>query len=220
LSGGVQVDNQGQPQRLVPGRHEFAVDSHSCCWHDTVAYGLLQPAEIVIEHGPKTGSWYASSHSHPNKAETRDLFTAWIDHGTKPDNASYAYVVAPGAADTQALTDAAGHPVSVLSNTAKLQAVSHSTLGLTAAAFYSPDALDLPESRYLPGGASLRVDTPCLLLARATEDGIELTLANPKNLPARIELQLTCSRREPQTLSVDLPDGHAAGSSVSAIVPQ
>ena len=78
-----------------------------------------------------------STPAAPPKRRTRRWQTLWLDHGTDPVDASYAYVLLPGASRrTVAARAADRHWLSVLANDGGRQAVAVPSLGLTAANFW------------------------------------------------------------------------------------
>ncbi|UUN29784.1 polysaccharide lyase 8 family protein [Streptomyces sp. FIT100] len=84
-----------------------------------------------------TGSWSAVNASGPTTPDTRQYVLLQRDHGTNPAGAGYAYVLLPGFTAAQTAARASAPTVSVLANTADVQAVSHSGLGITMANFFA-----------------------------------------------------------------------------------
>ncbi len=67
----------------------------------------------------QTGTW--DSIGTATGSVTQNVFSAWVDHGTTPQNAGYAYAVLPGVNSTSLGNYLASSPLTVLSNTANLQ---------------------------------------------------------------------------------------------------
>ncbi|MFD7712288.1 polysaccharide lyase 8 family protein [Streptomyces sp. NPDC059786] len=87
----------------------------------------------------RTGAWADINTTSTTERRTRHWQTLWLDHGTDPSDAAYAYVVMPGASRHQVAARAADHRwLSVLANDARRQAVRLPSLGLTAANFWQP----------------------------------------------------------------------------------
>lgn len=56
----------------------------------------MSPANVTVQGEDQTGSWskvYSSSGS--TEQITKSVFSVWINHGIKPDNGSYQYLVVP-----------------------------------------------------------------------------------------------------------------------------
>jgi chondroitin AC lyase len=205
LKGDVVLSTADSTKVLDHGDHTS--ETPQWVWHDSVAYGFLEPAKLHLQNDAKSGSWYASSHSHPNRQETGDLFTAWIDHGTEPEGASYGYVVVPAVARDETARYLTEMPVRVLANRNSLQAVVHDGLGLLGAAFFEPAEIEVR------AGLTIQVDTPCLLLARETSGELQLTVANPENKAAEVNVVVS-SGGSNQKIVIPLSEGPQAGSSV------
>ncbi|MET7703150.1 polysaccharide lyase 8 family protein [Streptomyces sp. NPDC005485] len=86
----------------------------------------------------RTGAWSDINTSSTTERRTRRRQTLWLDHGTDPVDATYAYVLMPGASRRAVAARAADHDwLSVLANDARRQAVHVGGLGLTAANFWA-----------------------------------------------------------------------------------
>jgi hyaluronate lyase len=87
----------------------------------------------------RTGAWNDINTTSTTERRTRRYRTLWLDHGTDPTDASYAYLLMPGATRRTVAARAADHRwLEVLSNTAAQQAVTIRSLGYTAANFWQP----------------------------------------------------------------------------------
>ena len=141
------------------------------------------------------------------------LFSLNINHGLRPENETYAYLVRPNVKNVQEAGSYANHiSVEILSNTEQLQAVYHPELDVMEAIFYQAGSLKLTD------GSVLKVDAPCALLWNGRTQRINL--ANPycesKN-PLTVIVTLTKNGKS-HTLSFDMPQGEFAGSTVAKSV--
>ncbi|WAL98069.1 polysaccharide lyase 8 family protein [Streptomyces sp. Je 1-369] len=85
----------------------------------------------------RAGAWSDINTGSSTERRTRRWQTLWLDHGTDPTDATYAYVLMPGASRRTLRARAADRRwLSVLANSAKVQAVAVDALGLTAANFW------------------------------------------------------------------------------------
>ncbi|GGS59901.1 polysaccharide lyase 8 family protein [Streptomyces griseoviridis] len=97
---------------------------------------VLDGAALHTLREDRTGAWSDIGTGSPER-RTRRWQTLWLDHGTDPAGATYAYVLLPGAGRADVARRAAGRPgLTVLANDAGCQAVSVPALGLTAATFW------------------------------------------------------------------------------------
>ena len=160
---------------------------------DGLRYTPLQPESLLLTTATQTGNWKAvfDSPATPKADVTKNIFTLWIDHGTHPANAAYSYAVSPAGA--------APAPT-ILSNTAKLQAVQSGKAGPIAAVFWAAGSADL-------AGTSIQVDAPCLLLL----DASRVTVSDPTQKLTKLRIELGG-----KSAVVQLPRAGDAGKSVTA----
>ncbi len=185
--------------------------------HDGITYFDLAGGRLHLHQGTATGSWHDISRSASAEPISHDLFTLWLDHGSTPQSAAYAYVVAP----TLALADVQrgqSPVIELIANTASLQVVREANLGLTGIVFYEAGSADLG-----PHG-TIAADQACLLLLREAGDRLVLSAANPLNAAADLTLQLSQKLSGEgvvdllgggSQLVLVLPGGGSAGQSVT-----
>ncbi|MET8077383.1 polysaccharide lyase 8 family protein [Streptomyces sp. NPDC005303] len=126
------VDNrnlgESGTQSFVRGRGWAHLEGHG---------GWLVPEGLRTLREDRTGAWSDINTSSTTERRTRRWQTLWLDHGTDPVDASYAYVLMPGASrSTVAARAADRHWLSVLADDSGCQAVRVGSLGLTAANFW------------------------------------------------------------------------------------
>ncbi|MDT0481294.1 polysaccharide lyase 8 family protein [Streptomyces doebereineriae] len=126
------VDNrnlgEGGTQSFLRGRDWVHLEGHG---------GWLVPGDLRALREDRTGAWSDINASSTTEQRTRRWQTLWLDHGTDPVDASYAYVLMPGASRHAVAARAADHHwLSVLANDRVCQAVRVDRLGLTAANFW------------------------------------------------------------------------------------
>ncbi|MFJ4935413.1 polysaccharide lyase 8 family protein [Streptomyces pseudovenezuelae] len=126
------VDNrnlgEGGTQSFVRGPGWAHLEGHG---------GWLVPEGLRALREDRTGAWSDINTSGTTERRTRRWQTLWLDHGTDPVDASYAYVLMPGASRrTVAARAADRHWLSVVANDSACQAIRVDRLGLTAANFW------------------------------------------------------------------------------------
>jgi chondroitin AC lyase len=163
--------------------------------HGTTGYFFPESQPVVAQIEKRTGAWRTICQGLPDDPrETDDVFTAWINHGAKPQGGGYAYIVLPETTAEQ--LDAYAAPV-IIVNTPQQQAVWHPCLQRGAAVFYQPGQIALPD------GTILSVDKPCALLVVEKDGLLEISLADPNQTEARITVSL--AGKETRTINFDLP---------------
>ncbi|CQR61582.1 polysaccharide lyase 8 family protein [Streptomyces leeuwenhoekii] len=99
---------------------------------------IVLDGELRTLREDRTGAWSDINTTSATERRTRRWQTLWLDHGTDPVDAAYAYVLLPGATRRTTARRAAGarRRLSVLANDAARQAVAAPLLGVTAANFW------------------------------------------------------------------------------------
>lgn len=126
----------------------------------------------------RTGAWSDINTTSSTERRTRRWQTLWFDHGTDPTDASYAYLLMPGAGRRALAARAADpHWLSILANDNARQAVAIRSLGLTAANFWTAGTV-----------GPLTVDRPAAVLSRRRGRTATLTVSEPPRTGLPVEL--------------------------------
>ena len=181
--------------------------------HDETAYILDGKETVALSTGPATGSWKAINRDEPSDPVTRDLFCLWVDHGIRPRDGTYEYIVLPGADVGAAKFWATSPPVQVVRNTSELQAVHDNRDDTWALVFSRPGTVDIGSGR------PLSVDRACLVLLIQDGHGLTVHLADPAQGRGVVHMILkeTAGAR---ILDLRLPEGGGEeGSTVQGRFP-
>ena len=81
----------------------------------------------------RTATWSQINSGGTTSSTTKNYLTLWFDHGVKPTNATYAYVLLPNYTTAQVSTYAASPEITILENSTNAQAVKETTLNVVAA---------------------------------------------------------------------------------------
>ncbi|MGD8171360.1 polysaccharide lyase family 8 super-sandwich domain-containing protein [Vibrio sp. TRT 21S02] len=178
LNGPVTVDGQ------VYQKGSRQLVGSSWVHHDGVGYVFPASWYGHMENDTKQGNWRSINKGQPDEVVSDDVFMLRIGHSWQPTNASYQYIVLPekSASDTQAY--AANRPVTVLSNTSSLQAVTHTSLNITGIVFHKAGSL------VLSSGKEITVDKPSVVLVNESKPEPEITLSTP-GLGTLVKVTLT-----------------------------
>ncbi len=157
-------------------------------WHDGIGY---RGAGMKLETGKREGDWrYLEGGLAEPVPVVQDLFTLTVDHGLRPQNASYTFAILPGATPEETAGWKNGR---ILACTVELQAVEFAD-GTTGAIFYAPGTL-----------GDFTTDSPGVFLI----GGEQVYAADPT-----AKLKSMTLRRNGVSKTVELPSGEQAGSTV------
>ena len=145
------------------------------------------------------------------RAANRMVLGSTTDRGKydvySPHDATYQYIVLPGASLRRTVERARKPAISVLANNDGIQAAWDKRLGVGMMAFRMPGSLKTP-------AGIATVDHICLLMIRRTAKGWKITAANPENLPLNLHVKMGKTE-----ITMRLPGGNFAGSSIFSMKP-
>ncbi len=221
----VIISQEGEVKDLPHGSHELA----NVAWilHDSVGYILPQSPKIMISNQQEQGRWsdITDQKNISDELVNMEVFTAGFDHGQRPQNASYQYIVVPNTSiDELQSTSGDLREVDIISNTSDIHAVKSSKLDMCQIAFYKAgEVLIVPQLR-------LRLASQGMVMTKLRNDRIyEMTVADPSRKLDKMMITLTgkyrCNEQHvlatPDTdgrstiLIIDLPKGVYSGKSIT-----
>ncbi|MFI5552567.1 polysaccharide lyase 8 family protein [Streptomyces sp. NPDC051738] len=137
---GVPVETVVDNRNLGEGGTEAFVRGPG--WAHLAGHGgwVVPYGDLRTLREDRTGAWSDINTTSTTERRTRRWQTLWLDHGTDPVDATYVYLLMPGADRREVAARAAqgAHWLSVLANDSTCQAVGVPSLGLTAANFWQP----------------------------------------------------------------------------------
>lgn len=166
----VLVGSDGNVQR-VGGC--IATDKVKAVQYGGVGYVFPDGGKVVAELKSQSGLWYDINHTQPQGNVRKDVFTVAIDHGVRPSDAVYSYILVPESDSASVLPRYAADRIAILRNTPSVQAVQHKQLGIWQFVFYAA-------ATYRDRNISVTVDKPCAVMVRRQSDGgVMLHVADP-----------------------------------------
>ncbi|MEK4003320.1 polysaccharide lyase family 8 super-sandwich domain-containing protein [Paenibacillus sp. FSL H3-0333] len=160
-------------------------------YNDQTGYVFPDNTDFQVKKETKTGKWADVVTGSSTEPITKPVFSMWLDHGVKPVNASYQYIVLPGKSPEEVGSYAEASPISILANTPSVQAVRHRSLGIAELLFYQPGTVTLRE------GLTVTVDKPSMVIVDESADPVRISVANPET--PGITVNVTLNRNGDQT---------------------
>ena len=222
MRGDVTVARGGAPEMLANGSRKL--EGVEWVHHDGVGYAFPEHTTICLSNQAQEGRWsdITDEKAVSDHAVSEDVFTLWLDHGHRSENASYQYVVAPDVAvDTLANRV---RPIEILVNTRDVQAVKHEGLGICQIAFYNAGEVQVTE------GTCVRMDSQGMVMVKMEEDRVvQVSVSDPSRRCSRATVTVSGiyestadgvvaipdEDRQTTLLLVDLPQDAYAGKSVT-----
>lgn len=226
MKSDVSIMQDGTSRTLRQGEHELS----RVKWvhHDKVGYIMPEPARIIVSNQVEQGRWSdLTDQKHVSEdIISKEVFMVGFDHGSRPHNASYQYIVVPDVSVGE-MTDTGGNnrDIEILSNTPELQAVENKKLDICQIVCYRAG-----EEVELSNGSSVKMGSPGVAMLKMGGGGIEeLTVADPSRRLSSIGVTVPGTytarsdewvadpdkKQDTTLIRVDLPQGVYAGKSVT-----
>lgn len=103
----------------------------------------------------------------------------WLDHGTDPENETYAYCILPNKTPEETAVYFSEPDIRVLANNEKVQAVKELSIGVTGTVFWESGSF---------GG--ITVTQPCIVMVKETETEIVISVADPTHKLTECTLEI------------------------------
>jgi len=186
LTTNVVVKSRKDQVTLERGQHQL--ENVNWVLHGGVAYVFGEPRAINITNTAATGNWRDINHQvrASDKDVSMDVFSLWIDHGVRPVNASYEYIVVPGVETARLERYEKSGVIQVVENNSEIQAVHHRGLNQTHVVFYRAGKVKVNDHIWLA------VDQPCMVLVRANEKSVEqIAVSDPTHKLTALQLKVS-----------------------------
>ena len=223
LQNEVVVKTQSGRQTLKKGKHQLT--GVSWVLHDSVAWFFPSPTAVSLHNTMFSGNWRQINHQDWATGDMveKDLFSVWLNHGTKPKDADYEYIVLPGMDAASMESYQKKSPVIILSNKPELQAVKHKSLNIIQVVFYRAGLIKLTDR------ITLTAESPCIVMVQIKGDSIgKITVSDPTQKLKSLEITVNTkvgatgnhwrsawnNDKKLSTIQIDLPTGDYAGKSV------
>jgi len=174
-------------QQLQHGNRQL--DDVKWVYHDKIGYIFPQPATVSVSNQAEQGRWsdITDQKNISKEIVSKEVFMLWFDHGIRPSNASYQYIVVPDVS-VQELQETAddNRNIEILSNTAEIQAVKHRKLGLCQIAFYKAGKVEISE------GIRVRSKSQGMVMLKLQGERIDkMTVSDPSRKLSRMKITVS-----------------------------
>jgi chondroitin AC lyase len=192
------------------GKNQVKVDSIDLSKQKDIRFYCGNKGYIVmnstagkVKTDVRTGKWNDIMRLYPDTMIVKEeVFSAWISHGSQPQNASYQYLIIPSA-DAGKTRDFNLDDLQVISNTSELQAVYLHHLNKYFIAAYQPADAKLSNNIHL------KSDQPGLFILSPGKGNSILTISDPTQKLETINVSINEKK-----YVVHLPSGNYKGNAV------
>jgi hyaluronate lyase len=141
-----------------------------CALDSSGGYYFPNGANVTALRQARTGKWSDIDAGGTTTSYTRNYLSLIWDHGVKPTNATYAYVLLPNYTATSISNYALNPEIIILTNTPVMQAVGETTLNILAANFWTNGSQTV---------GILTASNQCSVICRQTNGVLEIDASDP-----------------------------------------
>ncbi|MEO6135405.1 MAG: polysaccharide lyase family 8 super-sandwich domain-containing protein, partial [Ginsengibacter sp.] len=204
LLGGAKISLNGKIKNA--GKEQNA-DNPDWVWQQNIGYFFLQPSNVNVSAGAQSGNWASINASRSKEKITGNVFKLWINHGVKPTDGSYAYMVVPGI-NVEGMNLYNKQNIKVVENSNSIQAVKNENLQMMQIVFHKAGTIN-------DNGVLISADKPCVLLLKNIDSkNISMYVADPSQKLEEVNITIKTKLLNGEKKMVcNLPTGNFAGSS-------
>lgn len=224
LNGDVRIFSENQESLIQKGENEF----HQVDWihHDGIGYVFPEPTAVHIANQRATGAWWRINKQadSPKEEISKEVFMAWLDHGEKPVEETYQYIVVPAISIEKLKRNKSRQNIQILSNTPEVQSVRHLGLNICQTVFYKAGTLQITDL------LKLRCHSPGIVMVKSEGNYLsEISVSDPNRELRKMVLSISTKfekegddfkavwneKEKISEITIDLPQGDYAGKSVT-----
>ncbi len=220
----VTINQNGNVEILEKGNRQL--ENVKWVHQDRIGYVFPEPATINISNQTQTGRWsdITDQKNISDELVSEEVFMLWFDHGRRPRNGSYEYIVVPDVDQNELIeTSNSNRDIDILSNTSELQAVKSNKLSICQMAFYKSGELDVSD------GLNVKLESQGMVMLEMNGNRIEkMTVADPSRKLSKMLLTVSGvydsvgadyiaypdEDQSSTTFMINLPQGVYAGKSM------
>lgn len=210
---------------IIP-KGETVYENVDWVYHDGIGYIFPNATGVHIKNNTASGSWFEINRQTDSPKDTvkEDVFKLWLDHGTRPGNETYEYIIVPATSAEELNQNYSKNNIQILSNTPELQVVNHLGLGMVQAVFYKAGTVEIEDN------LQLSCDSPGIVMFRYDGKNLtELTVSDPNRELKRMHVTVSANiekdgdqftsvwdpTKKLSNITIDLPQGVYAGKSIT-----
>lgn len=190
---------------------EKYIDDIESIWHNRVGYFFPSAQSVDLRIEERSGDWRTIRSSQENEnRESKSVFQLGIQHGIKPNNASYAYILLPGIDNAEDIARfRENSAIKIVYNTENLQAVNDIELGIWQMIFYDS------ATNYEDENILIKTDIPSIIMLKKVGDSAyELFVSDPNQTYKKACVSVLFKKKgQFKHSEIDLPSSPYAGQS-------
>ncbi len=171
-----EVTVSAKNKKSVIARNEKEYENVDWVFQDGIGYAFPNPTTVNIRNMETIGSWWLinKQNDSPKDEVKLDVFKLWLNHGERPSEESYEYIVVPATSVEKMEQNNSKNNVVILSNTPEIQAVKNTALNICQLVFYKAGLIQISDE------LTLVSDNPGIIMLKMEGEKIsEISVSDP-----------------------------------------
>lgn len=186
------------------GKESFSYIIPDWILHNKIGYIFPENGNVFVSNQTQNGNWYDINNTASKQPLQKGVFTIGFNHGEKPSNASYAYIVVPG---KQTVKDMKNYQksknIEILANTEEQQIVRNKKLGIWQMIFYQA-------GEFKNKDIAVKVNQGCALMIKENDKyKVEVHIADPAQTQSIIEADICIPRKSKEIKKICCDFNHS-----------
>ena len=157
MTDGQTVWSKNSSETLMKTGDSFSDEAVDWVINDGICYFFPEAQAVSAKSGKRSGCWKNINRNYSGETVTNDVFTLWINHGTKPSDAKYSYIVVPGITAGSKADSYDTEKIKIIENSKKLMAASHNGIKTDMAVFLEAATVEFDDM-------TVTTDKPCIVM--------------------------------------------------------
>lgn len=205
----VVMNADNQETTFSSGLHNLGATNVKWIHHNNVGYVFPQQTSLNLSNKTESGTWNSINSAASTNIVTNNVFKFWINHGNKPVDDKYAYILVPGVGIDKMRTHNVDN-VKILANSDSVQVVKSSSQNTWGLVFYKPATFVCDDFEITTSGSC------AIVIKNADTENVQVWLSDPsqtkKNIVIRYKSEILTNEKQ---VVLQLPQSPNAGSTVS-----
>ncbi len=224
LKDDVSVFSENKESIIEKGENKFL--NVDWIYHDRIGYVFPEPTSVNIKNNKATGSWWRINKQadSPKDEISKDVFMVWLDHGEKPSEETYQYIVVPMTSIEELKQSKSKQNIQIISNTPEIQSVRHVGFKMSQTVFYKAGSLKITD------GLKLWCHSPGIVMLKNEGEYLsEISVSNPNKKLVKMMLSISTriekegdnfkavwnEKEKISEIIINLPKDNYAGKSIT-----
>ncbi|MFT4223092.1 polysaccharide lyase 8 family protein [Dysgonomonas sp.] len=207
LQSDIIVSEGGKEKKL--GNKSYSFNNLKWVLQGGIGYILPTGGNVNISGVEQNGSWKRINMGQKDIKEKKNVFSLWLDHGVRPKQETYAYIVVPDKHTPQEMNKYDVTNIKILSNNESVQVVKNMKLDMWQMVFFKPGSFSYE-------GTTITVDAPCAIILNKMSSGPIMHVADPGHKQSIINIEISGLSGKTNKIACDFANtGVYAGKSKS-----